>query len=133
MTKYTIVLFGEAQKGEYGTAYLCQDLVELEERLGEPPHHSLGLYYAVQALLYERQLIYWRVQEEGFSFEDYLEGLHLLETQQLIPEISALALPGVGDGRIIEASQPLCSRYHSLLILSEADLYDYLTSSRNVP
>jgi hypothetical protein len=125
---YTIALFGEAERGEYRTAYFCQNLAQLDEYFGNPPPDSRGLYYAVQALLFGRDLIFFRVSEEGFSKQDYLLGLHLLEQQELIPQVDAICTPGVGDQEIIEAILPVCAHYHSILITNESDFYDYLTS-----
>lgn len=125
---YTIALFGEAERGEFNTAYFCENLAELDEFFGNPPKQSKGLYYAVQALLFKRRLIFFRVMEEGFSTQDYLIGARLLEQQQVIPHLDAICIPGVGDPTVINALQPLCNQYHSIIISSEADFYDYLTS-----
>lgn len=126
---YIIAMFGEAEKGEYSTAYFCQTLAQLVDYLGNPPTDSRGLYYAIQALLYHHQLIFLRVQEEGFSLQDYLQGLHLLKSNDLLSKTTAIAIPGVGDTEIIEAVTPLCRAYHNILITTEADLYDYLTKA----
>jgi hypothetical protein len=130
MENYTIALFGEAERGKYKTAYFCQTLAQLDEYFGNPPPDSRGLYYAVQALLFQRNLIFFRVVEEGYSTDDYLLGLKLLEQQQLIPHISAICIPGVGNQTIIEAILPICTLYHSILITSESDFYDYLTAGK---
>lgn len=127
---YTIAIFGEAERGEYRTAYFCQNLVQLDEYFGNPPPESSGLYYAVQALLFKRNLIFFRVPEEGFSTQDYLSGLTLLEHQQLIPQVHAICTPGVGDQEVIEALLPVCALYHSILITNESDFYDYLTRGK---
>lgn len=130
MAAYTIVLFGEAERGQYRTAYFCQNLEQLDAYFGNPPPDSLGIYYAVQALMFKRDLIFFRVPEEGYSTEDYLLGLKLLEKQQtMIPHLSAICAPGVGDREILDAVVPICVLYHSVLITSEADFYDYLTSN----
>lgn len=126
---YNIALFGEAEKGRYHTAYYCESLPQLVEYLGHPPPESLGLYFAVQALMYEHRLIFFRVEEEGFSYHDYLLGLKLLEEELFAEKLAALCLPGVGDARLIEAATPICEEKHALIITSEADLYDYLTSA----
>ncbi|MBA2367823.1 MAG: hypothetical protein H0V82_02220 [Candidatus Protochlamydia sp.] len=126
----TIAIFGEAERGEFHTAYLCRELTELDQYLGNPPPHSLGLDYAVQALLFKRNLIFLRVMEEGFSMQDYILGAKLLETQKLIPNLDAICVPGVGDQKILDTLQPLCQLYHSILITNQSDFYDYLTSSR---
>ncbi|MCH9610124.1 MAG: hypothetical protein S4CHLAM81_02090 [Chlamydiales bacterium] len=124
-----VALFGEAEKGEYRTAYHCQDLADLATHLGEPPtQESLGLHFAIQSLLYSCPVVFFRVKEEGFSEEDYLFGLDFLQDHKKFPKISALGMPGVGERTIIEATKPVCSLYSSLLILNERDLYDYLTS-----
>lgn len=125
---YTIALFGEAGRGEFRTAYYCRTLDQLAEHLGEPPSaDSKGLDFAIQALLYKRGVVYFRVHEEGFSIQDYLSGLNSLEKKELFPTISAICLPGVGSAEIIQATDPVCSIYQSFLILTEKDLYDYLT------
>jgi hypothetical protein len=127
MNIYTIALFGEAEKGEYHTPYLCKNLPQLVDCFGNPPKESLGLYYAVQALLFHRELLFFRVREEGFSLPDYLDAASFLRTQNLIQQIAAFCLPGVSDSEIFEAITPICKVYKSILITSESDFYDYLT------
>lgn len=127
MEAFTMALFGEAEKGDYRTGYFCRSLNQLLDSLGNPPPQSRGLFYAVQALLYHRDLIFFRVREEGFSFQDYLLGLSNLQKSTTISSISAICLPGVGDSEIIEAISPICAIHHSILITNEADFYDYLT------
>jgi hypothetical protein len=129
---FTIALFGEAQRGDFRTAYYCKTLEQLSELLGEPPSTECqGLDFAVQALLYQRGVVYFRVHEEGFSTQDYLTGLNFLQNKDLFPNISALCLPGVGSSEIIQATDPICSLHQSFLILTEKDLYDYLTCLRH--
>lgn len=123
----SLLLFGEAEKGQYGTPIYCKTLPELVDLVGIPSKDSLGIHYAVQSLLYERDLYYIRVREEGFSKEDYLKGLQLLKTHILPANTSALFLPGVGDAEIIEATTPLCHHYKLFLIMGQQDLYDFLT------
>lgn len=125
---YTMVLFGEAERGEYKTAYFCESLDQLDEYFGNPPQQSKGLYYAVQAILFRRQLIFIRVPEEGFSFDDYYFGVKLLEEQKLIPHLDAICVPGLADPQILSALEPVIKHYHSILITTELDFYDYLTS-----
>lgn len=127
---HTVALFGEAEKGDFQTAYFCQNLRELEEYLGEPPPNTLGLYFAVQALLFQHNLLFFRVREEGFSYQDYVLGLNLLKSHEAIVHVGAVFLPGVGDPRIIEAMTPFCIEHQTILVTREADLYDYLTSSK---
>lgn len=123
----TIALFGEAEKGEFEKGYLCRTLPQLVEVFGNPPPNSYGLYCAVQALLYQRDLLFFRVREEGYSYQDYLTGLRLLEAQNVIAHVAALCLPGVGSSKIIQVMIPFCHVHHSILITTESDLYDYLT------
>ena len=125
--KPTVFLFGEAEKGDFCTPLLCRSLAQLAETLGNPPQESLGIQYAVQTLLYERELLFYRVKEEGFSTSDYMKGLKLLQNKELIPNLHAICIPGVGDYEIIEAVSTLCLMHKSLLLISEKDLYDYLT------
>lgn len=129
MEAFTIALFGEAERGEYQKGYFCRELAELVECLGNPPPESRGLFFAVQALLYNRHILFFRVKEEGYSKVEYLTGLEVLKQQRLISQIAAIALPGVGDGTVLDAVTPVCAFYHSILISNEADLYDYITRS----
>lgn len=122
----TMALFGEAEKGEFHTAYHCKTLDQLVDCFGNPPQESRGLDYAVQALLYHCQLIFFRVREEGFSEQDYYNGMKILR-QRLIPDIAAIFMPGVGNSEIIGAVVPICAIYHSILVISEVDFYDYCT------
>lgn len=128
-TSFKVALFGEAEKGAFEAAYLCDSLVELSEYLGGPPsNQAQGLPFAIQTLLYNKGVIFFRVHEEGFSKEDYLKGLQFLSQQELFPQISAICLPGVGDKKIISTSAELCHLHKSILILTQKDLYDYLTN-----
>lgn len=127
----TIALFGEAEKGEYQKGYWCQDLSQLVDLFGNPPEESKGLYYATQSILYRHPVIYFRVEEEGFSTRDYSNGVEILSKSPLIKQIIAICAPGVGDPRIISFVTPLCHAYHQILITTEYDLIDYLTASVN--
>lgn len=125
----TVFLFGESEKGEFGRPLLCRSLVQLLDTLGNPPEESLGMSYAIQALLYNRELLFCRVKEEGFSVKDYIKGLKIIKNRSLVPQLQAILIPGVGDQEVVEAALKVCSLQKSLLILTEKDLYDYLTSS----
>ena len=125
----TLALFGEAEQGSLHQGVLCSTLPQLIDIFGHPPPSSQGLILAIQALLYGSQLIYFRVREEGFSSEDYFEGIEQIEKSEWAPKVHAFAIPGVGDGEIIHAIIPLCNTYHSILITTQADLHDYLTST----
>ncbi|MES2345513.1 MAG: hypothetical protein V4494_06225 [Chlamydiota bacterium] len=122
----TIFLFGEAEKGAFCTPLVCRSLPQLIDTLGNPPEESQGILYAVQTLLYERELIFFRVAEEGFSTQDYLRGLNLLKQNTSTLDLAAICMPGVGDAELINATSPVCHLYKSFLILNEKDLYDYL-------
>ncbi len=37
MSKFTIALFGEAEKGEFHAPYFCQTLEQLDDCFGNPP------------------------------------------------------------------------------------------------
>jgi hypothetical protein len=125
--RHVFFLFGEAERGEYCTPVLCQSLPELADTLGNPPEETLGIFYGVQALMHDRDLIFFRVREEGFSTDDYMRGLKLLEDKESISSLSAICMPGVGDTDLINVGLTICSLHASLLILTQADLYDYLT------
>lgn len=129
MNIQTVALIGEAEKGDYRTPYVCHTVPQLLDRLGQPPLHSRGIYYAIQALMYHCTLLFFRVHEEGFNQDDYFSCVDHLQKQIIAPQITAICLPGVGDAGIIEAVTPICLLHRSILIFSESDLYDYLTDS----
>ena len=127
--KPTIFLFGESEKGAFGNPFFYNSLSSLYNTLGAPPKDTLGIHYAVQTILYNRQLLFCRVKEEGFSTKDYIKGLLLLKKKEWKPKIQAIFMPGVGDEEIIEVAQDVSNLYNSLLVITEKDLYDYLTTS----
>lgn len=125
--RHIVALFGEAEKGQFQIPYHLKALPQLMDCLGNPPEESEGLFFAIQALLYDREIIFFRVTEEGFSQGDYFIGFNYLKDRERI--INALCLPGVGDTDILNASQPICELHKSHLITTQKDLYDYLTST----
>ena len=127
--RHVVALFGESERGQFRTAHILRDLPQLVDLLGNPPPESEGLFFAIQALLFQRELIYFRVEEEGFSEADYFNGLKLLEDREKVKTLNALCLPGVGDRKILDASEKLCHIHKSFLITNQKDLYDFLTSN----
>ena len=126
--RYVVALFGESEKGQFKKTYILRELPELIDQLGNPPEESEGIFFAIQALLYQREIIYFRVREEGFSKMDYFMGMKLLSNKNIVKKLDALCLPGVGDTEILDASNPICALHSSHLISTQKDLYDYLTS-----
>ncbi len=127
--RHVVALFGEAEKGQFKIAHHLRDLPQMIDLLGNPPPESEGLYFAIQALLFQREIIYFRVEEEGYSPIDYFNGIQFLEDREKVNQLHAICLPGVGDGKILDATEKLCHIHKSLLITTQKDLYDYLTNS----
>ena len=123
-----IVLFGQSEKGQYHKAYFCNNLVQLEDTFGSPPEDSLGLLFAIQALMYERRIIFFRVEEEGFTNIDYIKGFDILKNPNRIKKISAICLPNAGDHKILDRTDLLCKMHRCILITTHKDLFDYLYS-----
>lgn len=122
-----VAVFGQASRGAFHQPICPRSLTELNALLGMPPAGSAGLNLAVQTLLFDNELVFFRVEEEGFSHADYWKGSRiLLEWAQANRKIAALGLPGCGDKEIIAAVNPILALQHAVLILGEADLYDYL-------
>lgn len=121
-----VALFGEAEKGAFKKPHIFRKLPQLYDLLGNPPNESEGLFFAVQAILYNREVVYFRVAEEGFSPLDYFSGLKYLEDKA--KKITALCMPGVGNPEILAASQSVCEIHKSFLITNQKDFYDFLTS-----
>lgn len=128
MINHTIALFGESEKGDFHRGHYCTSLDQVVDTLGNAPPDTQGLYYATQVLLFRKDLLFFRVHEEGFSQSDYFEGLEYLQEHLLpeIPPLAAICAPGVGNEEIIEDILSLCSLYNSVFITNEADLFDYL-------
>ncbi|SPN73893.1 hypothetical protein C10C_0750 [Chlamydia serpentis] len=127
--KFTIALFGEAQKGNYDTVYFCRSLIDLYNYLGDA--NSPGITLAIRALLSNYNVMYFRVREEGYCVDSYFFGLHFLNAQTTQKNIIAIGLPGVGNQHIIEASRSLCQKHKSLLLFFDQDLYDLLTFNQS--
>lgn len=127
MVQHTVFLFGEAERGEFCTPFICRSLPQLADLFGHPPPESQGLAYAVQALLFERELIFFRVKEEGFSLADYKQGIRLLQNKDLFHRLTAICMPGVGDAEIIGDISCVCHLHRSVLITTERDFYDFMT------
>lgn len=127
-SKSTIFLFGASEKGVFRTPIHLYTIEELFNRLGSMPTHTEGIYYAIQALLFEKNLIFYRIEEEGSNLEDYRQGIRLLKQQPFQTTLSAICMPGMSDEEIVHEILPICYMYQSLLVVSEKDLYDYLTS-----
>lgn len=125
MRPLMIAWFGEAEKGAYHTPYPISSLDELVGTFGHPPKFSHGLFYAVQTLLYQRPLLFFRVEEEGFSLEDYLIGLRTIDS---INTIEAIGMPGMAETHIIDSIMPKLILHHQILLFNEKDLYDYITA-----
>lgn len=62
-----VALFGEAEKGAFKKPHILNKLPQLYDLLGNPPQESEGLFFAVQALLYNREIIFFRVADEGLA------------------------------------------------------------------
>lgn len=123
-----IAFFGETQKGRFCYPYECKSLYQLADTFGNPPDDALALTFAIQALMYDKDIIFFRVQEEGFSIEDYMKGFSILKDINKI-KISAICLPKVGSHLIIDSVEPLCKLHKSIIITTQKDLFDYLLSA----
>lgn len=121
-----LAFFGEAEHGMYGKPHFCDDLAQLADSLGEPPPESRGLFFAVQALLYQHALIYFRVEDEGYSIKDYWQGAQMLYSSDWIPSVKAICAPGVAEPELLETIAPI--RHHPLILSNQKDIWDYLTS-----
>mgnify|MGYP000376107053 CR=1 FL=1 len=127
MKPLTIAWFGEAEKGVYHTPTIINTLDQLNYFFGEPPKDSKGLILAVQTLLYNYSLIFLRVQEEGYSITDYYEGFKAIASRE---DIGAIGIPGMGDKAVIEVILPQFTFNKQIVIVTEQDLYDYLTFNK---
>ena len=125
-----LALFAEAIKGKLHQPQSVSSLPELLDITGLPKEEKAGLTLAIQALLYKTEVLLFRVEEEGFSLNDYFQGLKYLENMKPKKKIAfqALGIPGIGSLEIIEEAKKVCQKHKSILIINEKDLYDCLTA-----
>jgi len=122
-----IALFGSSEKGAFRSIIEIHTIDQLVEALGNPPEDSIAIALAVQTLMFRKKIFFIRVEDEGFSKEDYLFGLNLIKIQS--PEnLLGICMPGVADEEVLHEAINLCKNYQSLFLTSEKDLYDYLTA-----
>jgi hypothetical protein len=122
----SIALFGAAEKGNLSTLYYCENLYELFSYLGQPQQESEGIFHAIQAICYGFPVLYVRVLDEGIRESDYRLGLKFLHSLPSPIKLGALYLPGVGFPGVIEEGMNICRIHRGLLIIKEADFYDYI-------
>ncbi len=122
-----VAIFGESEKGRFHFLYYFLNLPSLMDTLGNPPDESQGLHLAIQTLLFDHDLIYIRVKEEGFSKKEYQVGLELLNNSGKLDDLTAVCLPGVGSKELVSLSTRLCVEKRALLLTTQKDLFDYLT------
>lgn len=126
-SKSTIFLFGAAEKGSLRIPIYLDCLEALLDIYGQSLESCDGLYYAIQILLFNKNLIYYRVEEEGESIDDYRLGISLLKRKSFTQNLTAICMPSVSDSDLIQDILSVCYMHQSLLIINEKDLYDYLT------
>lgn len=122
----SIALLGESEKGRFLYPYFCKNLEELISYLGNPPKDSKGIDFAIQAIMYERDIVYFRVQEEGYFIKDYFQCLEIIKNK--IKKIDAICIPKVSNKEVIEKSSLICKSLSSIIITTKEDLFDYLLS-----
>lgn len=116
-----LVVFGEAERGEWHTPLHITNRADLFSRFGHPPPETRGIQSAIEAILYGHTVIYLRVREEGFSTSDYMQGCDYLASA---PSIKAACLPGVGSPDILARVRSVAR----IILTSQRDLFDYFTS-----
>ncbi len=124
--KKTIAIFGESKEGPLKTLLLLRSLPNIVEIIGNPTETGLGVHMAIQAMLFGREVLFYRIEEEGFQRENYAFGCKLLETHPRKDDLAAIALPGVGDSTILSLAQKIIPS-GTILLLTEKDLYDFTT------
>jgi hypothetical protein len=125
--KKTIAIFGESKEGPLHTFIHLRSLPHIVESFGNPTETGLGIHLAIQALLFQREVLFYRLEEEGFQKDTYELGCHLLEKHPKKEELTAIALPGVGDTLILSFAQKVAAPIGALLLITAKDLYDFTT------
>lgn len=128
-----VIVFGEASHGKWGQIYHCSNLDDLYSTCGEPTEGSLGLYWAIQALLKGKECLFWRVHEEALAFEDYHLGLSRLENLDQSSSLNmhqwqGLFLPNMSEPGVIDHALMYCHQSQKLLLMDPLDFQDWLMS-----
>ncbi len=126
--KKVIALLGESEFGKFHYPYFCNSLEQLVITLGNPPQDSKGLDFAIQAIMYERDIIYFRVNEEGYSTDDYVYSFKIIKNRKKIKKLDAICIPGLSDKELISELDPICKLHSAIMITTQKDLFDYLLS-----
>lgn|SRR3989338_4363988 len=125
MEKRVISIFGESEKGEYEKFYPIADLAEAFEILGSPPKETEALQFSLQILGASQPILFFRVKEEGFSFDSYAKGIELLKVNSGPFTIQALFMPGLSDPNLIEKAREACEKHQAVLLITDKDFQDY--------
>lgn len=123
-----IFIFGQAEKGVFCRPTYLRQPIELFQQFGHPPDTSGGIPFALQTLMVSKPCIFYRVEEEGYSLNDYLRGLDILKSDWEHIKLEAIGIPGVGNSELIEKTERFCFKKRSLILLNEKDLFDFLTN-----
>lgn len=119
--RISVAVFGQASKGETSNVYTINSHQELFCKIGDAPEGSKGIQYALEALDYGRRVYFIPVREEGCNSAEYYVALPRLFNLG----IDAVYIPGGGSFRLIE---DLLQKLKAVILISESDAYDYLTS-----
>ncbi len=130
MREESVLIFGEAKRGEFLKLFYINTLPELSTFLGEPTDEGIGIHMAIQSLLFHKKVLFIKVAEEGYSFDHYSLGFKEIEKKQELL-ISAIALPGVGSSKIVKEATLLAKKKKAIILLTEKDLYDLMTQSKS--
>lgn len=127
-----VVIFGKTGKAKPGKFYSMTDLEELIEKIGIPLDNTVGTHLAVQTLLYNYPVLYYPVIEEGSSKKCYNSGMKALFKSKQADEVIAIVMPGFGSKPVLDLALDFCSEKKCVLILNEADYYDFLSEDDEI-
>lgn len=129
MKRKSIVIFGESTKGEFLNLFPIRTLPDLSTFLGGPTSSGIGIHMAIQSLLFEKEVLFIKVFEEGYDLDHYSLGLKEIDRNPDLL-IDAIALPGAGSNEIVKKASLLAKKKKAFIVLTEKDLYDFMTQSR---
>lgn len=122
-----IALFAQAQKGVFSRLITLHSLEKLHEVFGMPPENSKGMWYSIQFLMQNEMIYFYRVAEEGFSYNQYCQGLELLKHYHVQYPLKAICMPGVGSRELIDKATQFCKDRSIIFLCTAEDFYDYAT------
>lgn len=121
-----IACFGQTSKGRFGQPYYLKNAKSILSILGKVPEDTLGMPFALEMLKAHKDILFFRVAEEGLSLDDYLRGLQFLKKNCIQKRLLGIYLSGCFDKEVVSLAVRICNWHKSILLATQKEMIDYL-------